>query len=261
MAFAIFLTPDMKLNKSQASLLQVKDLTTEFKTAQGLVQAVNHISYDLHEKEILGIVGESGRGKTVSCMSLMRLYEGNIHASVNGTILFQKQNILEVSQKEMRKIRGAKIAMIFQNPMACLTPFLTIGEQLIETVLLHTSLKRKEAFDYSVEMLQKVYIPDPLKRMKQYPHHFSGGMKQRIMIAMALSCKPEILIADEPTTALDVTVQAQILDLIEELVDVFNTAVIFITHHMGGGCAPLSERLRHVRRQNYRTRFGRRYIS
>ncbi len=214
-------------------ILDVQNLTTTFKTDHGKVVAVNNISYKLREKEILGIVGESGSGKTVSNMSIMRLYDNNVNTSVQGNVLFHGKDLMKLSKKEMRSIRGSNIAMIFQNPMSCLNPFLTIGQQLVETVLLHTPMSKKDAFDYSIEMLRKVHIPDPQRRIKQYPHHFSGGMRQRVMIAIALCCEPEILIADEPTTALDVTVQAQILDLIEELMEQLNTAVIFITHDMG----------------------------
>lgn len=214
-------------------LLNVQNLSAEFKTDQGPLLAVDNISFQLREREILGIVGESGSGKTVSSMAIMRLYDGNSNTAVSGKVLFREQNLLEFSDRKIRKIRGGKIAMIFQNPMSCLNPFLTIEKQLVETIMLHNPMSRRNARDYAIEMLQKAQIPDPQKRIAQYPHNFSGGMRQRVMIAIALCCEPEILIADEPTTALDVTVQAQILELIEELIEKLNTAVIFITHDMG----------------------------
>lgn len=214
-------------------ILEVKNLHTYFNTDAGVVKAVNGVSYDLKKGQILGIVGESGSGKSVSSLSIMKLIPtppGNI---VEGEILLDGENLLDMSEKELRSIRGDKIAMIFQDPMTSLNPFLRISTQLMETIILHQNLSKEDARAKAIEMLNLVGIPSPDKRIDAYPHQFSGGMRQRVMIAMALSCNPEVLIADEPTTALDVTIQAQILDLIKDLSKRLNTAVIMITHDLG----------------------------
>ena len=214
-------------------LLEVKNLRTTFNTEDGLVTAVNGLSYSLDAGSTLGIVGESGSGKSVNALSIMRLIQRPGRIDPQSEIFFEGENLLEKSGSEMRKIRGRKIAMIFQDPMTSLNPVLTIGEQISEAVQLHLGLNKKEAFDKTVEMLKKVRIPLPEKRYKDYPHQFSGGMRQRVMIAMALSCDPRLLIADEPTTALDVTIQAQILELMNEMQRETGAAIILITHDLG----------------------------
>jgi oligopeptide transport system ATP-binding protein len=222
------LKPDAKV------VLEVKDLQTYFKTDAGIVKAVDGVSFLLHEGETLGIVGESGSGKSVTNLSVMRLIPSPPGKVVGGQALFEGQDILALSEKEMRKIRGAKISMIFQDPMTSLNPFLRISTQMVETIRLHNKeLSKDEALERSIEMLHLVGIPSAEKRVRDYPHQFSGGMRQRVMIAMALSCNAEILIADEPTTALDVTIQAQILELIAKLSSKMGTAVILITHDLG----------------------------
>ncbi len=215
------------------TILEVKDLRTYFKTDAGLVKAVDGVSFSLDKGETLGIVGESGSGKSVTNMSIMRLIPTPPGKIVGGEILLDNQDILKMGEKELRTIRGNRISMIFQDPMTALNPYLRISTQLIETVRLHQGLGKKEARKKSIEMLKLVGIPAAEKRIDCYPHQFSGGMRQRVMIAIALSCNPEVLIADEPTTALDVTIQAQILDLIKELSVKLNTAVIMITHDLG----------------------------
>ena len=213
-------------------LLEVKDLNTSFFTDAGEVRAVNGLSFNLEQGEVLGIVGESGSGKSVTAYSIMRiLTDPGIIKS--GQILYKGQDIVAVPEKEMRKIRGSKISIIFQDPMTSLNPTYTIGNQIEEAILLHTSRTRKEARDRAVEMLGLVGINEPEKRLKQYPHELSGGMRQRVMIAMALACEPDILIADEPTTALDVTIQAQILELMQKLQKELGMAIIIITHDLG----------------------------
>ena len=214
-------------------LLEVKNLRTTFNTEDGLVTAVNGLSYSLEAGSTLGIVGESGSGKSVNALSIMRLIQRPGRIDPESEVFFEGENLLDKSESEMRKIRGRKIAMIFQDPMTSLNPVLTIGEQISEAVQLHLGLNRKEAFDKTVEMLKKVRIPLPEKRFKDYPHQFSGGMRQRVMIAMALSCDPRLLIADEPTTALDVTIQAQILELMNEMQRETGAAIILITHDLG----------------------------
>ncbi len=214
-------------------LLSVRDLKTYFHTDEGIVRAVDGLTYDLAKGETLGIVGESGCGKSVHALSVMRLIPTPPGKIVDGEILFEGKNLLRISDEEMRHIRGNRIAMIFQEPMTSLNPVLTIGEQIAEAVILHQKLDRKAAWDRAVDMLERVKIPMARERVKDYPHQFSGGMRQRVMIAMALSCNPSILIADEPTTALDVTIQAQILDLVRELQQEFHMAVILITHNLG----------------------------
>jgi oligopeptide transport system ATP-binding protein len=216
-----------------AILLQVKNLTTNFYTHDGVVRAVNGVSFDLHEGETLGIVGESGSGKSVTALSIMRLIPwppGKIDA---GEVLYRGKDLLKYSNDEMRHIRGNEIAMIFQDPMTSLNPVLTISKQIGESLQLHMGMTQKQARARTIELLKLVGIPSAEQRLDSYPHQFSGGMRQRVMIAMALSCNPKLLIADEPTTALDVTIQAQILDLIRRLKAEFNTAVIFITHDLG----------------------------
>ena len=214
-------------------ILEVKDLHTEFKTEEGVIKAVNGVSFKLGKGAILGIVGESGSGKSVTSLSIIRLIPEPPGKIVSGEIIFQGENLVTKSEEEMRKIRGNRIAMIFQDPMTSLNPVLTIGEQIAETIMVHEGLSKKEALKKAVEMLKKVRIPEPERRLRDYPHQFSGGMRQRVMIAIALSCNPDILIADEPTTALDVTIQAQILNLMKELNKDFGSAIILITHSLG----------------------------
>ena len=216
-----------------AKLLEVKDLATYFYTLEGVVKAVDGITYDLEEGETLGLVGESGCGKSVSALSLMRLIPWPPGKITSGEIIFQGENLLEMADSEMRKIRGNKIAMVFQEPMTSLNPVLTIGRQLTETLELHLGMDKETARHRAVELIQLVGISDAEQRLAQYPHQFSGGMRQRIMIAMALSCNPKLLIADEPTTALDVTIQAQILELMKRLCTDFGTALLVITHNLG----------------------------
>lgn len=214
-------------------LLSVRDLKTYFQTEDGIVKAVDGISFDLKKGETLGIVGESGSGKSVTSLSIMRLIPEPPGKIVSGEILFDSLNLLEISAEEIRKIRGKRIAMIFQDPMTSLNPYLKISTQLMEVTELHLGHSKKEAYQHAIKMLKMVGIPDAENRVNGYPHEFSGGMRQRVMIAMALACDPELLIADEPTTALDVTIQAQILDLIKDLKQRLGTSVILITHDLG----------------------------
>ncbi len=216
-----------------ATLLEVKDLKTHFFTMDGVVKAVDGVSYDLEEGETLGLVGESGCGKSVSALSVMRLIPNPPGRVVGGEILLDGEDILKIDIDDMREIRGAKIAMVFQEPMTSLNPVLTVERQLTETLQLHMGMSNVEAQREGVNLLTRVGIPDPESRIKQYPHQFSGGMRQRVMIAMALSCNPRLIIADEPTTALDVTIQAQILDLMKSLTSEFGVALIVITHNLG----------------------------
>ena len=213
-------------------LLQVEDLHVEFKTDEGLVRAVDGVSYHVERGEVLGIVGESGSGKSVSSLAIMGLVP-RPPGRVWGRAMFGGMNLIEASQRQLRGVRGGKIAMIFQDPMTSLNPFLTVGEQLTEVTRTHLKHTSRQAHAHAVTMLERVGIPAAGRRMNDYPHQFSGGMRQRVMIAMALSCKPALLIADEPTTALDVTIQAQILELIEELRREEGTAVVLITHDLG----------------------------
>jgi oligopeptide transport system ATP-binding protein len=213
-------------------LLEVGNLRTTFRTEDGPVTAVNGLSFNLDAGETLGIVGESGSGKSVTALSIMRLLARSAAVTAD-RILFNGENLPEKSEADMRKIRGFKIAMIFQDPMTSLNPVLTIGEQIAEAVRLHLGLAKREARDRAVEMLRRVRIPAPEKRLGDYPHQFSGGMRQRVMIAMALSCNPQLLIADEPTTALDVTIQAQVLELMNDLQRETGAAIILITHDLG----------------------------
>jgi peptide/nickel transport system ATP-binding protein len=214
------------------SLLEVKDMRVHFKTDDGIVKAVDGVSYSVQPGETLGIVGESGSGKSVSSLTVMGLTDSK-YAEISGEVLFRGVDLLKLPPDEMRSIRGAKISMIFQDPMTSLHPFYKVGEQIAEAIRQHQNVSKKEALAQAVEMLGKVNIPRPEERARQFPHEFSGGMRQRAMIAMALALNPDLLIADEPTTALDVTVQAQILDLIDRLKDEFNAAVIIITHDLG----------------------------
>lgn len=215
------------------SLLQVKDLQTQFFTQDGVVKAVNGISYEINEGETVGIVGESGSGKSVGVMSIMRLIPSPPGKIVGGEVLFEGRDLLKVSDDEIRSIRGNKIAMIFQDPMTSLNPVIPIGKQISEALELHLGMDKKQARNRTVELLEMVGIPSAADRIDNYPHQFSGGMRQRVMIAMGLSCNPQLLIADEPTTALDVTIQAQIVDLVNRLRDEIGMAVIWITHDLG----------------------------
>ena len=215
------------------TLLEVRDLRTEFNSEGGIVKAVDGVSYDLQEGETLGLVGESGCGKSVSALSMLQLIPNPPGRIVGGEVIFEGQDLLQLSEREMRRIRGNKIAMIFQEPMTSLNPVLTIGRQLTETVEIHMGYSPEAAVRRSVELLEMVGIPDAKSRLSNYPHQFSGGMRQRVMIAIALSCNPRLLLADEATTALDVTIQAQILELIKELSSELGTAVIIITHNLG----------------------------
>jgi peptide/nickel transport system ATP-binding protein len=213
-------------------LLEVKDLRVHFPTEDGIVKAVDGISFTIQRGETLGIVGESGSGKSVSFLTVMGLINKK-NATVEGEITFQGQDLINMPKEELQAIRGNKIGMIFQDPMTSLHPFYRVGDQISEAILAHEDINKKEASARAVDMLRRVGIPRPDERARQYPHEFSGGMRQRAMIAMALSLNPDLLIADEPTTALDVTVQAQILDLIDRLQSEFNTAVAIITHDLG----------------------------
>ncbi len=215
------------------TLLEVHNLRTEFNSEGGIVKAVDGVSYDLQEGETLGLVGESGCGKSVSALSLLRLIPNPPGRIVGGEVIFEDQDLMKLSERQMRSIRGNKIAMIFQEPMTSLNPVLTIGRQLTETVELHMGYSPEAAVRRSVELLEMVGIPDAKSRLSNYPHQFSGGMRQRVMIAIALSCSPRLLLADEATTALDVTIQAQILELIKNLSTELGTAVIIITHNLG----------------------------
>jgi oligopeptide transport system ATP-binding protein len=212
-------------------LLDVRDLVTEFALRKGTLTAVDHISFQLHKGKTFGIVGESGSGKSVTALSILRL-NPSPPARTTGEIWFRGENLLAKSPVEMQHIRGAQISMIFQEPMTSLNPALTIERQISETIMLHQKLRRKEAREKAIEMLHLVSIPSPRERLKSYPHEFSGGMRQRVMIAIALSCNPALLIADEPTTALDVTIQAQFLDLLTDMIDKFQASLIYITHDL-----------------------------
>ncbi|TCO53727.1 ABC transporter ATP-binding protein [Actinocrispum wychmicini] len=213
-------------------LLSVRDLKVHFATEDGVVKAVDGLSYDLAKGRTLGIVGESGSGKSVSNLAILGLHNPE-KTTTGGEIVFNGQQLVGAKEQTLRKLRGNDISMIFQDPLTSLSPFYTIGEQIAETYRRHTGANKKQARERAVEMLKKVGIPQPDRRVDEYPHQFSGGMRQRAMIAIALCCDPALLIADEPTTALDVTVQAQILDLLRELQSEFNTAIILITHDMG----------------------------
>lgn len=215
------------------TILEIKDLCVEFKTVEGTVQAVDHLSYTLHKGEKLGIVGESGSGKSVSSLGMMQLIPNPPGKITGGEIFYKGQDLVKASEKEMQKIRGNEISMIFQEPMTSLNPIIKCGKQIAESLRLHRGMDKKSAMTEAVRMMRAVGIANPEVRAHEYPHQMSGGMRQRVMIAMALACRPQILIADEPTTALDVTIQAQILDLIRDLNESMETSVIFITHDLG----------------------------
>src|SRR5215204_1599002 len=214
-------------------ILDVQGLETTFKTPDGVIHAVNGVSFGLAEGETLGVVGESGCGKSVTMLSVMGLIPNPPGKIVAGKANFMGQDLLKMSKDEIRSIRGAQIAMVFQDPMTSLNPVLTVGRQLTEPLMLHLGMTKKQADDRAAELLEMVGIPNAKDRLSDYPHQFSGGMRQRVMIAMALSCSPQLLIADEPTTALDVTIQAQIMDLVKRLRDELGMAIIWITHDLG----------------------------
>ncbi len=215
------------------NLLEVRDLKTYFYTSQGVVKAVDGVSYDVKAGETCALVGESGCGKTMSALSIMRLVPQPQGVIAGGEIRFQGKDLLTLDQEEMRRVRGAEIAMIFQEPMTSLNPVLSIGRQITETLEAHRTISRKETKRRATELLQLVGIPDAERRLSDYPHQLSGGMRQRVMIASALSCDPKLILADEPTTALDVTIQAQILELMRDLAQKFGVALIIITHNLG----------------------------
>jgi oligopeptide/dipeptide ABC transporter ATP-binding protein len=215
------------------NVLEIVDLRTHFFTQVGVVRAVDGVSYSVRAGETLGVVGESGCGKSVTALSVLRLVASPPGRIVGGEIRFGGSNLLDLSESEMEDIRGNDISMIFQEPMTSLNPLMTVGRQIGETITLHQGLSPNDAMDKAIEMLRRVSIPEPERRVHAYPHQLSGGMRQRVMIAMALACNPKVLIADEPTTALDVTIQAQILELMRELQETFGTAIMLITHDMG----------------------------
>ena len=215
------------------SLLEVRNLVTHFFTQDGVVKAVNGISYTVDEGETVALVGESGCGKTVSALSILRLIPEPPGKILGGEIIFRGKDLLKLSRQEMQQVRGAQISMIFQEPMTSLNPVLTVGRQLSEALQAHQNISPQAARDEAVKLLQMVGIPQAERRVKEYPHHFSGGMRQRVMIAMAISCRPQLIIADEPTTAVDVTVQAQLLELIRGFTRELNTSLILITHNLG----------------------------
>jgi oligopeptide transport system ATP-binding protein len=221
------------MSQMDGQLLEVRDLRTYFETEDGTVKAVDGISFALRRGETLGIVGESGSGKSVTNLSIIRLIPNPPGKIVSGEVVFNGQDLLLLSTEQVRRIRGRRIAMIFQDPMTSLNPFMKISRQLMEVTQLHLGHTRTQAYEHAIKMLETVGIPDARGRIDSYPHEFSGGMRQRVMIAMALSCEPELLIADEPTTALDVTIQAQILELIKKLKQETGTSVILITHDLG----------------------------
>ncbi len=218
---------------ANGNLIEVRDLRTHFYTEEGVARAVDGVSWSLKRGRTLALVGESGCGKSVTALSIMRLVPDPPGRIVGGQVLFEGRDLLAASAKEMRRIRGNRIAMIFQEPMTSLNPVYTIGDQIVEAIELHQSLRGRQAWDLATEMLRQVGIPAPKQRVNEYPHQMSGGMRQRVMIAMALSCHPSLLIADEPTTALDVTIQAQILDLLRSLQAARDMSVLLITHDLG----------------------------
>ncbi len=216
-----------------ATLLEVKDLKTYFFTEGGVVKAVDGVSFDLEQGETLGLVGESGCGKSVSALSIMRLIPNPPGRTVGGEVIFDGEDLQKLRNSQMRRIRGRQISMVFQEPMTSLNPVLSIERQLTESLELHLGMKKGDAKREAIRRLEQVGIPDPVRRIKQFPHQFSGGMRQRVMIAMALSCNPKLIIADEPTTALDVTIQLQILELMKNLSIEFGVSLIIITHNLG----------------------------
>ncbi len=219
---------------SQEVLLSVKELRTEFfSSKKSSVTAIDKISFDINKGEILGLVGESGCGKSVTSLSIMQLLKDTPGKITNGEVIFDGENLLTLSDKKIREIRGGKMSMIFQEPMSSLNPSMRIDKQMIEGIRLHTDMTKDQAREHAAEMLKKVGIPDPSRVLKNYPHQLSGGMSQRVMIAMAMSCNPTLLIADEPTTALDVTIQAQILDLMKKIQKEENSSILLITHDLG----------------------------
>ncbi len=229
---ALEISPQPADGTTPSSFLDVRDLRVHFPTEDGLVKSVDGVSFTLEKGKTLGIVGESGSGKSVTSLALLGLHK-NSRARVSGEVWLDGDDLVAISEAEMRNLRGSKVSMIFQDPLSALHPFYTVGSQIAEAYMVHHKVSKKEARERAVEMLKRVGIPQPERRAKDYPHQFSGGMRQRAMIAMSLVCDPELLIADEPTTALDVTVQAQILDLISDLQEEFGSAVIIITHDLG----------------------------
>ena len=221
-----------RMNHSEP-ILEIRDLCVQFHTAEGTVQAINNLNYTLHKGEKLGIVGESGSGKSVSSLGIMQLIPNPPGEITGGQILYKGEDLVTKNEREMQKIRGNEISMIFQEPMTSLNPIVKCGSQIAESLILHRGMKKKDAMAEAIRMMKAVGIANPEVRAHEYPHQMSGGMRQRVMIAMALACRPQILIADEPTTALDVTIQAQILDLIRELNESMDTSVLFITHDLG----------------------------
>ncbi|MBM3352289.1 MAG: ABC transporter ATP-binding protein [Betaproteobacteria bacterium] len=215
------------------SLLAVEDLSVEFRTRRGVARVLDRVSLGIERGQTLGVVGESGCGKSVTALAMLRLIASPPGRITGGRVHFDGRDLLALSEDEMRQVRGNRVSMIFQEPMTSLNPAYTVGDQIAESVRLHQGLTRREAIERAAQMLDAVSIPDPARRVHEYPHQFSGGMRQRVMIAMALACQPDLLVADEPTTALDVTVQAQIFDLISELREKTGTAVMLITHDMG----------------------------
>lgn len=215
------------------SLLNINDLTVEFHTEEGIIRAVDGVSFGINKGETLGLVGESGCGKSVTALSIMQLITKPVGKITGGEIIFDGHDLLHMREEQLRKLRGNRISMIFQEPMTSLNPVFTVGDQIMEAVRLHQGLNKKDALDKSIDLLKLVGIPAPEERVFNYPHQLSGGMRQRVMIAMALSCKPDLLIADEPTTALDVTIQAQIMELMRSLQSELKMGIILITHDLG----------------------------
>lgn len=218
---------------SSEKILEVKELSTSFRTERGLLKAIDGVSFSVYKGEILGVVGESGCGKSVTSQTILRLYDEKYTAVYEGEVLLEGEDILHTPEKQMQDIRGKRISMVFQDALSSLNPVFTVGQQICESLIIHQKLSKKEAQNEAIKMLRLVGIPAPERRINQYPHELSGGMRQRVMIAIALACRPQLLIADEPTTALDVTVQAQIMDLIVSLNEKLHMGVILITHDLG----------------------------